>query len=206
MKKIALISFIALLVFAQFTTFGQAPQSFKYQSVARNSNGLPIASANIGVRINVRDITASGTLLYRETHTAATNAFGVFTISVGGGTVVSGTFASIAWGTGAKFIEVEADFAGGSSYTSMGASQLLSVPYALYSQNGTPGPQGPIGLTGPTGNQGAKGDPGAAGVQGLAGTNGTDGVAGAAGAKKVVLATKTMAIKIMKIPAIVKMW
>lgn len=171
MKKIAFISFIALLVFVQFTAFGQAPQSFKYQSVARNSSGLPIASATIGLRINVRDLTATGTLLYRETHTATTNAFGVFSISVGAGTAVSGNFSTIAWGAGAKFIEVEADFAGGSSYTSMGASQLLSVPYALYSQNGTPGPKGD------------KGDPGIAGSQGLAGTNGTNGAAGAPGVK-----------------------
>jgi trimeric autotransporter adhesin len=162
----------ALTFFIILTTnpsFAQAPQGFKYQSVARNSNGLPIASADVGLRIGVRDLTATGSLVYRETHVAATNEFGVFTISVGGGTVVSGNFSTIAWGGGAKYIEVEADFTGGTAYVSMGTSQLLSVPYALYSENGTPGPpgqQGPVGLTGPTGATGSQGPAGQAGTNG----------------------------------------
>jgi hypothetical protein len=149
MKKIA-ATFFSLTLF--IAALAQAPQSFKYQSVARNGSGNPVASANIGVRISIHDLNATGTVVYKETHTAATNAFGTFTLSVGGGAVVSGIFSTIAWGSGSKFIEVEADFAGGTSYTSMGASQLLSVPYALYSANGgTPGPQGIAGPQGPAG-------------------------------------------------------
>lgn len=186
MKKITL-SFIALLfALGQFDALAQAPQSFKYQSVARGSNGLPIASANIGLRISVHDGSATGTVVYKETHTAATNAFGVFSISVGGGTIVNGIFSSIDWGSGSKFIEVEADFNGGTSYTSMGASQLLSVPYALYSQNGTPGPKGDKGDKGDAGVAGLKGDKGDSGIagpQGLPGPIGADGATGAQGLK-----------------------
>jgi Chaperone of endosialidase len=151
MKKIGSTLFALLFIIA---ASAQVPQSFKYQAVARNASGNPIASANIGVRLSIRDNSATGTIIYRETHTAITTSLGVFTISVGGGTVVSGSFSAIAWGTGSKFIEVEADFAGGTAYTSLGASQLLSVPYALYAASGTPGPQGPIGLTGAQGPAG----------------------------------------------------
>ena len=55
----------------------------------------------------------------------------------------------------------------------------MSVPYALFSANGTPGatgPQGPIGLTGATGATGPQG------LQGIQGPAGNDGAVGATGA------------------------
>jgi trimeric autotransporter adhesin len=166
MKKIAVTLFSLTLFIA---AVAQVPQSFKYQSVARNASGNPVASANIGVRISIHELTATGTVVYKETHTAVTNTFGLFTISVGGGTVVSGNFSTIAWGTGSKFIEVEADFAGGTSYTSMGVSQLLSVPYALYAASGIPGPVGAQGVPGPPGSAGPIGPQGVVGPQGPTG-------------------------------------
>ncbi len=171
MKKIFILCIILALSVISIHSYAQAPQGFKYQSVARNTSGLPIASANIGLRVRIHDQTETGTVVYSETHTAATNAFGVFSLSIGGGTPQTGTFNTIDWGSGAKFIEIEADFSGGTSYTSMGTSQLLSVPYALYSENGTPGPQGTQGPTGPQGIQGiqgVKGDKGDAGDPGVA--------------------------------------
>jgi len=68
-----------------FPCFSQAPQSFKYQSVARNSNGEPLVNSTIGIRINIRNLTESGTILYQETHSVSTNALGLFSISVGNG-------------------------------------------------------------------------------------------------------------------------
>ena len=170
MKRIFQLSLIALSMFSKpILTNGQAPQRFNYQSVARNPSGEPITESNIGLRISIRDQIESGAILYQETHTATTNSFGLFTLSVGGGTVISGTFSSINWGSGAKFLEVEADFNGGTSYSKMGSAQLLSVPYALYSGNGTTGPQG---VQGPVGPQGV------AGLQGLPGTSGQNGING----------------------------
>ncbi|MGE0587372.1 MAG: hypothetical protein AB7O48_02275 [Cyclobacteriaceae bacterium] len=174
MKKALFVCLVSICSLLTINSFGQAPQGFKYQSVARNSSGLPIASSNIGLRVRIHDQTETGSVVYSETHTAATNAFGVFSLSIGGGIPQSGTFAGINWGSGAKFMEIEADFSGGTSYTSMGTSQLLSVPYALYSENGTPGPKGDKG---DPGNQGPQGIQGEAGPQGLKGDTGDPGVA-----------------------------
>jgi hypothetical protein len=64
----------------------------------------------------------------------------------------------------------------------------MSVPYALFSANGTPGavgatgPQGPIGLTGATGSVGATGATGPQGPQGPIGLTGATGSVGATGA------------------------
>lgn len=135
--------FLSSLVF-----FGQAPQKFNYQGVARNSSGVPLSGASIGLRLTVHDGSQSGTIVYIETHTTTTNSFGLFNVAVGNGTVLSGNFNTINWGNGGKYLEVELDPNGGTNYTSLGSNQLLSVPYALYSGStglpllGTPGTYG----------------------------------------------------------------
>jgi hypothetical protein len=48
--------------------------------------------------------------------------------------VISGDFATIDWGGDSYFIQTEMDPTGGDTYTLTGASQLLSVPYALHSK------------------------------------------------------------------------
>jgi hypothetical protein len=48
--------------------------------------------------------------------------------------VLSGDFATIDWGGDSYFIQTEMDPTGGDTYTLTGASQLLSVPYALHSK------------------------------------------------------------------------
>jgi hypothetical protein len=58
----------------------------------------------------------------------------MFSLNVGQGTVVSGTFSGINWATNAKFMQMEMDPAGGSSYIDMGTSQMMSVPYAKYAE------------------------------------------------------------------------
>jgi hypothetical protein len=112
-------------------SYAQAPQGIPYQAVARNSGGAILASTIVGVRFTIRDSVTSGTIIYRETHNVTTTAQGMFSVNVGQGTPVSGTFTSIKWGTNAKFLQVEIDPAGGSSYTDMGTQQMMSVPYAL---------------------------------------------------------------------------
>lgn len=130
MKKALLL--LALVLSAAAGTRAQAPQLFNYQGVARNSSGTALASAPIGLRISILDGGPAGTVVYQETHAATTNAFGLYTVAIGSGTVVSGAMAGIEWATGNKYMQVEIDPAGGSSYTSLGSTQLLSVPYSLY--------------------------------------------------------------------------
>lgn len=64
----------------------------------------------------------------------------------------------------------------------MGASQLISVPYALYAANSAAGPQGPAGVTGANGIAGPTGPAGPAGIDGIPGPTGATGSAGATGA------------------------
>ena len=85
----------------------QAPAKFNYQGVARNASGQPLASQALGLRLSIRDLNAAGTILYQETHTVNTNAYGLYSVAVGGGSVVSGAMGDVNWGAGDKYLQVD---------------------------------------------------------------------------------------------------
>ena len=132
MKKIGII-LVCLLLFSGYSS-GQSPQYFKYQAVVRDASGNILPSQAVSFKISIIQTSPSGTVVYAERHAATTNEFGMVNLTIGGGTVLSGSFSSIDWGSGPYFLKVEFDPAGGTNYTVMGTSQLLSVPYALFAQ------------------------------------------------------------------------
>lgn len=142
---LAAISFLLSCLLLQ----AQSPAKFNYQAVARNNSGATIANQPISVRFTIHDLTISGNTLYQETHNVTTNALGLFTSVIGGGTVVSGSLAGISWISGDKFLQVEIDPAGGSNYTDMGTTQLISVPYALQAKEAESITIYPSGTTNP---------------------------------------------------------
>jgi hypothetical protein len=179
MKK-AIFTFLGILMmFILISQLNaQVPQAFNYQAVARDASGNILANQVIGLKLIIHQSSASGTIVYSETHAPTTNQFGLFTVSLGQGTVVTGTIGSIAWSSGNYWLEAQMDPAGGTVYTSMGSSQLLSVPYAMYASNA--GTSGATGATGPTGANGATGPTGV-GTTGATGANGGTGATGPTG-------------------------
>jgi hypothetical protein len=178
--------FISTLLFSLIVcvSLAQSPNKFSYQAVVRNASNELVVSQTVGVKISLLQNTPTGIIVYQETHTPVSNANGLVTLEVGGGTVVAGDMASIDWGAGSYFIKTEVDPAGGTNYSVTSTSQLLSVPFALYAANGgsgEPGPQGPQGPTGATGPQGPAGATGATGPQGAQGPTGPQGPQGPAG-------------------------
>lgn len=178
MKKL-LLTLFAAVAFYTAQAQAQAPQKFNYQAVARNTTGVELANQAIGIKISILDGAPNGTEVYAETQTVTTNTFGLFTLKVGGGNVVSGNFSAINWAAGSKYIKTELDPTGGSNYTVAGTSELISVPYALYAGASAGGATGPQGVTGPQGPTGATGATGA-GVQGATGPQGPTGPGGGA--------------------------
>jgi hypothetical protein len=130
-------TFLSSLFFfiAVGTAMGQTPQSFKYQAVARNASGNPLAEQLINVRISIRKGGENGSSVYAETHAGETNAFGLFNLNIGEGNPASGDFEGINWGDDTYFLRIEIDPAGGNNFQLLGAQQLLSVPYALFAEN-----------------------------------------------------------------------
>lgn len=132
MKKVFTIILVTL--FKIGGVIAQAPQAIKYQAIARDISGNILASQNVSFRISILQGSASGPSMYTETQTATTNQFGLANLNIGTGTVVSGNFSTIGWGSNTYFVQMEFDPAGGSNYSLMGTSQFLSVPYSLYSE------------------------------------------------------------------------
>lgn len=126
---------ILLAVFLTATVWAQSPNKMSYQAVIRNASNNLVTSTAVAMQISILQGSTGGSAVYVETQTPTTNANGLVSIEIGGGTVVSGNFSTINWENGPYFIETKTDPAGGTNYTITGTSQLLSVPYALYAAN-----------------------------------------------------------------------
>ena len=125
----ALSPLFSILIF-MFAYVGQvsaqAPEGISYQAIARGTDGLPLAETDVTVEFRIRSGSVNGSVEYAERHTVETNKFGLFTLSIGKGTILSGSFGGITWATGDKFLQVDING------TLSGTTQMLSVPYALY--------------------------------------------------------------------------
>ena len=129
---------ILLAVFLTATVWAQSPNKMSYQAVIRNASNNLVTSTAVAMQISILQGSTGGSAVYVETQTPTTNANGLVSIEIGGGTVVSGNFSTINWANGPYFVKTETDpdgATGGIAYTITGTSQLLSVPYALYAAN-----------------------------------------------------------------------
>ena len=128
MKKV--FTFLAAVLLTA-TVWAQSPEKMSYQAVIRNSSDALVTNTQIGMEINIRQGTPSGTVVYTETQTPTTNANGLVSIEIGGGT----GFNTIDWSAGPYFIETKTAIEPPlTTYTITGTSQLLSVPYALHAK------------------------------------------------------------------------
>ena len=119
------------LAFLCFYTFAQAPEGFNYQGIARDSKGKELLNIGISLRLSILTNSATGSVVYSESHSTTTNNYGLFRLKIGEGNVLSGIFRNINWASTKTFLKVEMDVAGGTNYSFLGCSQLISVPYAL---------------------------------------------------------------------------
>jgi hypothetical protein len=134
MKKINLLLVFCLVML----TFAQAqipPQAFNYSAVARNASGQPIATTTIGIQVSILKTSPTGVSQYSENHFVNTDAFGLFNLVIGGGAVQSGSMTTIDWSNDNYYLKVGMDASGGTNFLTMGTTQLLSVPYALYAKS-----------------------------------------------------------------------
>ena len=122
-----------LFVFISSTTLAQ--NGINYQGAATDSDGAKLADQNISLRTSILQGGVDGTTSYSETHNTTSDQFGLFNVVIGQGEVVSGVFDSISWGADAHFLKVELDATGGSDYSLVSTTQMMSVPYAKYADN-----------------------------------------------------------------------
>lgn len=160
----------------------QIPKAFAFQSTIIESDGSTLVNANVSLRVSLSN-GVSAPSQYQEIHDITTSDMGYFTIQVGRGEVVSGNFDSLKWHENMYFMQMEYSTSG-TTYTTIGEIQLLSVPYAIfahYAADGEIGPEGAQGMPGPKGEMGDIGYPGPCGPQGPKGPRGPQGPQGPTG-------------------------
>lgn len=133
MKKLLLT--IGIFILAASTILAQAPHSFKYQAIARDGEGNILSNQNVSLRISLLQGDIAGKVVYSEYHNLTTNQYGLINLEIGNGKNKTGDISSIHWSVSKYYVNIEIDINAGTDYKSAGASQLLSVPYALYAEN-----------------------------------------------------------------------
>lgn len=131
---------------------GTVPGGINYQAVARDNNGNELVNTAIEVRFSIRTGSPTGPVVYQEVFpTVTTSRYGVFSLIIGKGDPVLGTFGAIDWSTVNHYLQVEVKFE--NLFMDMGTMQFMAVPYALYAGKSLePGPAGPPGPKGDAGD------------------------------------------------------
>ena len=121
MKKLILLLLISVGLNAQFN----------YQAIVKDSDGNLITNNQVKFKFYLMYQSSTASPVFVEEHTVITPPDGVVNLSVGGGTVVNGTFSDIDWSQ-SVFMKEEIDT--GSGYQDMGTKQIASVPVAEYAK------------------------------------------------------------------------
>ena len=136
----------SILFFLLFiATHLNAQTGIFFQAIARDMNANPSKDRKIYVQTNIIQTSPTGTIVLMEEHQTYTDAFGIFSIMVGGGTRVGGTVAGLStidWSKGPYYLNLKIvvtpiGVGAGWDYTKewvdIGTTIFGTVPYALYS-------------------------------------------------------------------------
>ncbi|MFD0863377.1 putative metal-binding motif-containing protein [Sungkyunkwania multivorans] len=121
--------------FLTMITFAQTPEKINYSALLSDVSGTAVVNSQISLRVSILQGDTSGPSIYIETHNIETNDKGVVSFAIGMGTPTAGDFTSIDWSAATHYLQIEVDLAGGTNYTLVGTSELLSVPYALHAKD-----------------------------------------------------------------------
>ncbi len=143
MKKIIGLFFLCVAFLSiQGISYAQsgAPNGINYQAVIRNNQGTLVANSPVAIRINIRQNSASGIVIFSEKHLVTTTQYGLVNFVIGAGTFLGlgGPFATINWGNGPYYLDLGVAFSGlpnPTTYMVYGTQQMMSVPYALYAKS-----------------------------------------------------------------------
>lgn len=125
--------FLALFLFLPILSISQSPTAIPYQAVVRNTDGSAMANASLNITLIIHDVTANGSVVYEESHATSSNAQGLINVNVGSGTASIGSFNTIDWSNGAKFLHVQLN--AGNGVVDLGTQQMMSVPYVLHAND-----------------------------------------------------------------------
>ena len=132
--RFLILSQFVWLAAAQPSWGQDVPDGMSWQAVVRNAQNELVTNQRIGIRVSIRQGSASGGVVYQETHSVQTNTNGLASLVIGQGYAESGSFAAIDWSAGPWFVQTETDVNGGSDYTISSTTQMMAVPFAYYAE------------------------------------------------------------------------
>lgn len=119
------VAVFGVLLLTGIKTFGQAPDSIKYQAIVRDEFGNPLIKKEVGVKISILKNTEVK-YVYEEIDTTDKN--GYVGLMIGS----SEAFDTIPWSDGVFYLKREFDPNGGTNYTLIESSEILSTVFVQY--------------------------------------------------------------------------
>lgn len=155
MKRLYFVLLTSFFV-SQVSQAQTVPRGMKYQAVARNLSGEILANQKSSLKIDLVTVNSqskTGTTYYSETHEVTTDMLGLFTLVIGDGKVLSGSFDKVPWSTEDIWMRVAIRDKGQAAFSIISNSKLLAVPYAFHAAtaNALTNDKGNSGMV-PTGN------------------------------------------------------
>lgn len=128
------VLFFVLLFVESLPAQQTVPNKVSYQGmVLKMSNNKPLASQSVALRLTVMQGERADSLVYGEIHRVMTNPNGLFSVFLGTGeSFTTGKFGAIDWGKGPFSLRCDIDSASRNDYAVLASNQLVSVPYAFY--------------------------------------------------------------------------
>ncbi|MGH1388340.1 hypothetical protein [Kordia sp.] len=119
---------VLVLLFITVSTFAQ--QGINYKAIIKDDSGNVMANTSMNIQFTIHENTATGTIVYQESHNFTTDANGLVILTVGTSALISvGTFSAIDWAADVHFLQVTISYSGG--IIDFDATQFMAVPYAL---------------------------------------------------------------------------
>jgi hypothetical protein len=136
-----------LLIFVFVQSKAQvAPSGIVFQAVARDINNNAAANRNVYAIVNILEGSSNGNNVYKESWQVLSTNEGVFTITIGQGTRLSGanSLVSLDWTNKIYFFNIQIaiqptlpdpSWTPTNNYINIGTTQFWSVPYAIAALN-----------------------------------------------------------------------
>lgn len=126
------VLFVAKTILLCSIIFAYSPKGLTYESFAVNGEGNAIGKKRMILQVSILDGAPDGTLLYRETQEVDTNDSGKFTIEIGNGDVVQGSFNVINWMGRRKWLKTEIDTNGNGNFFTLGNEPFIRKTNPVY--------------------------------------------------------------------------
>lgn len=126
--------FTLVLCWASFARAQQLSSfpGMNYQAVARDAAGKLLSKKTVFLRVNLLSDGPTGNAVYSEVHQVTTNDNGLFNLVIGKGESKGNTFQTIPWTEKNIWLELALSESKKETFSVIGASQLLAVPYAYH--------------------------------------------------------------------------